>query len=78
VIQYGRVEAAARTPDPAASARILDRLGCSVDLWTALPGNARYRGALPGHLAERDRYILALVRIVKETTGGAVELGDMS
>jgi hypothetical protein len=50
----------------------LDRLGYTVDRWTDLPGGVRYAAALPGHLAERSWWTLALVRIVRETTVGAI------
>ena len=50
----------------------LDQLGYTVDLWRpARP--CPLRVALPGHLAERDWYTVARVRIVKETTVGAVD-----
>jgi hypothetical protein len=62
-----------RPDDTEALDRALDRLGYTVDHWTALPGHVRYGAALPGHLAERDWYTLARVRIVKETTVGAVD-----
>jgi hypothetical protein len=51
----------------------LDKLGYTVDHWEVLPGRARYGAALPGHLAERDWYRRARVRIVKETTVGAID-----
>ena len=51
----------------------LDALGWTVDRWEVLPGRARYGAALPGHLAERDWWTLARVRIVRETTVGAVD-----
>ena len=62
-----------RPDDTAALDRALDRLGYTVDLWTALPGHVRYGAALPGHLAERDWYTVARICIVKETTVGAVD-----
>lgn len=51
----------------------LDKLGYTVDRWEVLPGRVRYGAALPGHLAERDWSRRARVRIVKETTVGAVD-----
>lgn len=53
----------------------LDRLGYTVAAggWIDLPGGIRYAPALPGHLAERDWWTLARVRIVRETTVGAVD-----
>ncbi|MDM4723357.1 hypothetical protein QTQ03_28545 [Micromonospora sp. WMMA1363] len=53
----------------------LDRLGYTVATtgWVDLPGGIRYAAARPGHLAERDWWTLARVRIVRETTVGAVD-----
>jgi hypothetical protein len=51
----------------------LDKLGYTVDQWEVLPGRARYGAALPGHLAERDWYTEARVRIVTQHTAGAVD-----
>jgi hypothetical protein len=51
----------------------LDKLGYTVDYWEVLPGRARYGAALPGHLAERDWYTEARVRIVTQYTAGAVD-----
>jgi hypothetical protein len=62
-----------RPDDTGALDAALDRLGYTVNHWTALPGHVRYGAALPGHLAERDWYTEARVRIVKETTVGAVD-----
>jgi hypothetical protein len=59
--------------DTRALDRALDKLGYTVDHWEVLPGQARYGAALPGHLAERDWYRRARIRIVKETTVGAVD-----
>jgi hypothetical protein len=51
----------------------LDQLGYTVDRWETLPGGVRYGAALPGRLAERDWWRLARVRIIRETTVGAVD-----
>lgn len=53
--------------------RALNALGYTVDHWEVLPGRARYGVALPGHLAERDWSRRARVRIITETTVGAVD-----
>ncbi|SCL21267.1 hypothetical protein [Micromonospora aurantiaca (nom. illeg.)] len=53
----------------------LDQLGYTVAAagWVDLPGGIRYAAARPGHLAERYWWTLARVRIVRETTVGAVD-----
>lgn len=51
----------------------LNKLGYTVDRWEILPGGARYGAARPGRLAERDWSRRARVRIIKETTVGAVD-----
>ncbi|WP_157904264.1 hypothetical protein, partial [Parafrankia soli] len=54
---------------------LLDRYGYTVDsgLWDQLPGGVRYAPARPGRLAERDWSTSARVRVVRETTVGAVD-----
>jgi hypothetical protein len=61
--------------DDAALDQTLDRHGYTVKTygWQTLPGGVRYGAALPGHLAERDWWRLARVRITQETTSGSVD-----
>jgi hypothetical protein len=56
----------------------LNRYGYTVKVagWTTLPGGVRYGAALPGHLAERDWWRLARVRITRETPADRLTRGS--
>jgi hypothetical protein len=61
--------------DTTALHQAMDRYGYTLKSygWQTLPGGVRYGAALPGHLAERDWWRLARVRITQETTVGSVD-----